>query len=153
MKILPILLLFLSASMLAQNKYSLNGTVKDQSSGETLFGATVFLQNSTIGTTTNEYGFYSLSLEEGKYTLVISYLGFDDVLKEIEIYQDQNLNIELSESTDQLQEIILETNNFEDINLRKPQMSVSKLNVSTIKQMPAVLERLTLLNRYSYFQE
>lgn len=145
MKILPILLLFLSASMLAQNKYSLNGTVKDQSSGETLFGATVFLQNSTIGTTTNEYGFYSLSLEEGKYTLIISYLGFDDVIEEIEIYQDQNLNIELSESTDQLQEVILETNNFEDINLRKPQMSVSKLNVATIKQMPAVLGEVDII--------
>lgn len=145
MKILPILFLFLSAAMLAQNKYSLNGTVKDQSSGETLFGATVFVQNSSIGTTTNEYGFYSLSLEEGKYTLIISYLGFDDVTQEIEIIQDQNLNIELSESTDQLKEIILETNNFEEINLRKPQMSVSKLNVATIKQMPAVLGEVDII--------
>ena len=145
MKTLPILLLFLSSVMLAQNNFSLSGTVKDQSSGETLFGATVFIQNSTIGTTTNEYGFYSLSLNEGTYTLVISYLGFNDITREIEISQDQNLNLELSESTDQLQEVILETNNFEEINLRTPQMSVSKLNVATIKQLPAVLGEVDII--------
>ena len=145
MKRLFVLFLFISSVIFAQNNYSISGTIKDQSSGETLFGATVFIENSSIGTTTNEYGFYSITVPEGNYTLVISYLGFEDSRKEITLNSDQNLNIELSESSNQLNEVVLQTDDSEDINLRKPQMSVSKLNVATIKQMPAVLGEVDII--------
>lgn len=145
MKRLSILLLLMSTVLYGQNKYSISGTIKDQSSGETLFGATVFIQNSTIGSTSNEYGFYSITAPEGNYTLVISYLGFDDISKEIVLNSDQNLDIELLESSNQLNEVVLQAEDSEDINLRKPQMSVSKLNVATIKQMPAVLGEIDII--------
>lgn len=145
MKKLLILFLMLSSIMGAQNNYSISGTIKDQSSGETLFGASVFILDSSIGTTTNEYGFYSITAPEGNYTLVVSYMGFDDVLKEIALNSDQNLDIEVTESSTQLNEIVLITEDSEDINLRKPQMSVSKLNVGTIKQMPAVLGEVDII--------
>jgi len=58
---------------------------------------------------------------------------------------DQNLDIELLESSNQLNEVVLRTEDSEDINLRKPQMSVSKLNVATIKQMPAVLGEIDII--------
>ncbi|MGB5320874.1 TonB-dependent receptor, partial [Lutimonas sp.] len=145
MKRLSILFLLLSSVVWAQNNYSISGTIKDQSSGETLFGATVFIQNSSIGTTTNEYGFYSITAPEGNYTLIISYLGFEDLSKTIILNSDQNLNIELTESTNQLNEVILQTEDSEDINIREPQMSVSKLNVATIKQMPAVLGEVDII--------
>ena len=131
--------------MWSQNNFSISGTIKDQSSGETLFGATVFILDSSIGTTTNEYGFYSITAPEGNYTIVVSYMGFDDVIKEIELNSDQNLNIEVTESSTQLNEIVLKTEDSEDISLRKPQMSVSKLNVATIKQMPAVLGEVDII--------
>ena len=70
-----IIFLLLSSALFAQEKYSISGTVKDQSSGETLFGATVFIKDTSIGTTTNEYGFYSITAPLGSYTLMISYLG------------------------------------------------------------------------------
>lgn len=145
MKRLYVLFLFISSVIFAQDNYSISGTIKDQSSGETLFGATVFIENSTIGTTTNEYGFYSITVPEGNYSLIISYLGFEDNRIEITLNTDQNLNIELSESTNQLNEVVLQTEDSEDINLRKPQMSVSKLNVATIKQMPAVLGEVDII--------
>jgi hypothetical protein len=145
MKRLYVLFLLMSTVIFAQEKYSISGTIKDQSSGETLFGATVFIENSSIGTTTNEYGFYSITAAEGNYTLIISYLGFEDSSKEITLNSDQNLNVELSESSNQLTEIVLQTEESEDINLRKPQMSVSKLNVATIKQMPAVLGEIDII--------
>ncbi len=129
----------------AQKNYSISGTVKDQSSGETLFGANVFIENSSIGTTTNEYGFYSITAPEGNYTLIISYLGFEDLSKNITLTSDQNLNIELAESDNQLNEVVLQTEDPEDINIRQPQMSVSKLNVATIKQMPAVLGEVDII--------
>ena len=145
MKRLLILFLLISSVVQAQQNYSISGTIKDQSSGETLFGATVFIQNSSIGTTTNEYGFYSITAPEGNYTLIISYLGFEDLTKSIILTSDQNLNIELTESTNQLNEVVLQTEDSEDINIRKPQMSVSKLNVATIKQMPAVLGEVDII--------
>ncbi len=145
MKRLTILFLLLSSTIWAQQNYSISGTIKDESSGETLFGATVFIQNSAIGTTTNEYGFYSITASQGNYTLIISYLGFEDISMEIVLDKDQKLNVELAESTNQLNEVILSTDDSEDINLRKPQMSVSKLNVATIKRMPAVLGEVDII--------
>ena len=139
------IIFIISSTIFSQNNFSISGTVKDQSSGETLFGASVFILDSSIGTTTNEYGFYSITAPEGNYTLVISYMGFDDITKEIVLNSDQNLNIDITESSNQLSEVIIRAEDSEDINLRKPQMSVSKLNVATIKQMPAVLGEVDII--------
>jgi len=144
-KWLCLILILITSVVFGQSKFSISGTIKDQSSGETLFGATVFIKGSTIGTTTNEYGFFSISAPAGSYTLVCSYMGFDENSQEIEVNTDQNLIIELAEVTNQLNEVVLVTENSEDISLRKPQMSVSKLNVSTIKQMPAVLGEVDII--------
>lgn len=145
MKKLSILFLLCTAMLTAQEKFSISGTVKDASSGETLFGASVFIQNSSIGTTTNEYGFYSITAAKGTYTLVVSYMGFDDISQEIILDKDQNLNIDIAESSNQLGEVVIRTEDSEDISIRKPQMSVSKLNVGTIKQMPAVLGEVDII--------
>lgn len=145
MKKLTFLFLLFASLLNAQEKFFISGTVKDASSGETLFGASVFIMDSSIGTTTNEYGFYSITAPNGNYTLVVSYMGFDDVTQEIVLDKDQNLNIDISESSNQLSEVIIRTEDSEDISLRKPQMSVSKLNVGTIKQMPAVLGEVDII--------
>lgn len=144
-KRLYIIFFLLSTSLFAQSKFSISGTIKDQSSGETLFGATVFIKGSIIGTTTNEYGFFSITAPAGSYTLVCSYMGFDEKSQEIEVNADQSLNIELAETSNQLNEVVLITEESEEISLRKPQMSVSKLNVATIKQMPAVLGEVDII--------
>ena len=135
MKKLPILFLLFTSLMWAQNNFSISGTIKDQSSGETLFGATVFILDSSIGTTTNEYGFYSITAPEGNYTLVISYMGFDDIKKEIVLNSDQNLNVEITESSTQLNEVILKTEDSEDFSLRKPQRSVSILQIHLLRHV------------------
>jgi hypothetical protein len=147
MKIKGLILIFilLTSAVFAQNKFSISGTVKDESTGESLFGATVFIEDSSIGTTTNEYGFFSITAETGSYTLVCSYMGFDEKMLDIDLNADQNVNIELAEITNQLNEVVLVTEDSEEISLRKPQMSVAKLNVSTIKQMPAVLGEVDII--------
>lgn len=145
MKKLTFLFLLFSSLLMAQEKYSISGTVKDQSSGETLFGASVYIKDSSIGTTTNEYGFYSITAPEGNYTLIVSYLGFDEITKEIVIDSDQKIDFDIVESSNQLDEVVIRTEDSEDISLRKPQMSVSKLNVGTIKEMPAVLGEVDII--------
>lgn len=139
------LCLFFCSLILAQEKYSIRGTIKDIDNGETLLGATVFLKGTTNGTITNEYGFFSLTAPEGNYTLIISYLGYESLSKDIQLASDVTLNFELSESTTALSEVVIIADEPEQMSIKKPQMSVSKLNASTIKQMPAVLGEIDVI--------
>jgi hypothetical protein len=143
-KMLSGILLLLSIQICAQ-EYTISGTLKDASNGETLFGASIYLKNTSYGTTTNEYGFFSLSAPKGKYTLVISYIGFTEQQQEIVLASNLNLNLELKENSTQLNEVVVVSEDVEQLNLKTPQMSVSKLKTATIKQMPAVLGEVDVL--------
>src|SRR5687768_2385161 len=93
--VLAPLLLFLSTTLvLAQQSYSVSGTVKEKASGETLTGATVtVVEKPGVGISTNEYGFYSLSLPKGNYTLRFSYVGRKPELVEIKLESNITVNI------------------------------------------------------------
>lgn len=131
--------LILSISLYAQETHTVRGTIKDFKNAETLFGASVYLKGTTNGSVTNEYGFYSITAPAGTYTLIISYVGYSDVSQELILHEDQTIDFEIKELTEQLDEVLIVAEESERISIKKPQMSVSKLNASTIKQMPAVL--------------
>jgi len=135
-----ILLLFLLSplGLLAQEKYTLSGVITDISSNETLIGVNILFPEQQTGTITNEYGFYSITLPEGTYKLVISYLGFQNIVETIELNADMTKNFSLNEATESLDEVVI-TEDIEKLNIRKPQMSVNALSASTIKQIPVVL--------------
>jgi len=137
--------LFLFLPIFSQEKHTIRGVIKDAKNGETLLGATIYLKEISNGTLTNEYGFYSITAPQKKYTLVVSYVGFEEVVKEIELNKDTTLNFELKESSTTLNEVIITAEESERINLKKPQMSVAKLKASTIKQIPAVLGEVDVL--------
>ena len=139
-----IIFLFSMATM-AQTSYTLNGTITDQSNGETLFGASVFLKGTTIGVVTNEYGFYSLTAPEGDYTLTISYVGFSEINQEVTLKSNQKLDFEISEFSTELEEVVVTADEPERASLRKPEMSVAKMNIATVKQMPVVLGEVDIL--------
>lgn len=145
MKYIPLVFLLISTWLQAQDKFSISGTITEKASGESLFGASVFIKDTSIGTTTNEYGFYSLTVPEGNHVLIISYLGFEDISSEIELNSDQSLNFELSEASNQLGEVIIITEDSEDISLQRPQMSVTQLKAATIKNIPAVMGEVDLI--------
>lgn len=142
--ILSMCLLF-SNFLIAQQTYTISGSVKDSKNGETLLGATIYLKGTTNGATTNEYGFFSLTAIEGNYTLIISFIGYEEVIKEIILDSDKSFNIELKELSTVLDEVTITAEEPERVNIRKPQMGVSKLNSSTIKQMPVVLGEVDVL--------
>ena len=122
----------------SQEKFSLSGTISELKSNETLIGVTIAVPQLATGVTTNEYGFYSLSLPEGEYTLEISYLGYKTLSKTISLTQNTKLNLQLEEAAEQLEEIVL-VENVEKTDLSTPQMSVNNLAVKTIKKIPVVL--------------
>ena len=135
-----LLFLFLSISFLgfSQEKFTLSGTIYDKASNETLIGVTIYFPSENKGTTTNEYGFYSITLPEGTYKVQISYLGFITVTETINLRKNTTKNFQLQEETERLDEIVIETN-IEKLNIRTPQMSVNKLTAKTIKNIPVVL--------------
>lgn len=121
---------------IGQQKHTISGYIKDANSGEALIGATIYVKEIANGTTSNAYGFYSITLPEGAYHLDIKYIGFSDTQKVIKLTQDIYLNLELKMSKDQLQEVVV-TDKAIDENVQSTEMSVAKLDIKTITSMPA----------------
>ncbi len=134
-----------SGELFAQATFTISGKVVESVNGETAFGTSIYLKGTTIGTTSNEYGFYSITAPKGKYTIVVSYIGFTDINKEIELNQNLKLDFELTEDQTQLDEVVITAEEPELISIRSPQMSVSKVKISTIKKMPVVLGEVDIL--------
>ena len=87
-------------------KYTISGSVKDNENGEDLIGATVLVKEmSGVGTVTNVYGFYSITLPAGSYTILYSYLGYDDVPFHADLTKDLRNDIELSATSTELGEV------------------------------------------------
>ncbi|WP_125721542.1 TonB-dependent receptor [Flavobacterium ustbae] len=128
----------------AQEKFTLSGTISDSKNNETLIGVNLFIPSLKIGTTTNEYGFYSLSAPKGEYEIEISYVGYQTILKNIVLHQNTKSNFFIKEGGEELQEVII-TENKGKVNVKSPEMSVNKLSISTIKKMPVVLGEVDVL--------
>jgi hypothetical protein len=131
-------------SLAAQDRVTVKGYVKDASNGETLIGATVYLNGTTKGTTTNEYGFYSLTVDPGNYILVATYLGYEEMRKDVNLQEGATVEFELGESGTLLNEIVVIAEE-EDGNVSEVQMSVENLNMATIERLPALLGEVDVL--------
>ncbi|HDZ05932.1 hypothetical protein LCGC14_0122250 [marine sediment metagenome] len=143
---ITILTLFLSSTfIIAQESYTISGKITDIDNGETLFGASVFLEGTSIGVVTNEYGFYSISAPKGEYRLLITYMGYSDIKEEVNLNKNQQFNFEISEVSTKLEEVEVIAEESEIAVLRKPEMSVLKMNIETVKQMPVVLGEVDIL--------
>ncbi|MGV6831169.1 MAG: TonB-dependent receptor [bacterium] len=116
----------------------MSGTISDSITGETILGANIILPDLSDGSSTNEYGFYSITIPEGKHKLIISFLGFKTIEQEVVIVSDTKMNFVLEEEVSQLGTVVIEQN-IEKTNIRKPEMSVNKLSSKTLKKIPVVL--------------
>ncbi|WP_273274215.1 TonB-dependent receptor [Maribacter polysiphoniae] len=134
-----IILFFLFSFILfSQQKYTLSGTVSEASSNETMIGVTIAIPELATGVTTNEYGFYSITLPEGEYNIQISYLGFQAQTQTISLTENSKLNFLMVEEAQQLEEVVV-TDSSDKLDIRKPQMSVNTMSVATIKKIPVIL--------------
>ena len=144
-KIITFLVVLLSAlSSFGQEKFTLSGTIIDANSNETLIGVNVVIPELKTGVTTNEYGFYSITIPKGNYTVQISYLGYLTISESISLNQNIKNNFNLYSNETALQEVII-TDNKTKIDIKKPEMSVNKLSISAIKKMPVVLGEVDVL--------
>lgn len=143
-KSLSLLLFILGLSFTAQSQVTLNGYIKDASSGETLIGATCYITELGLGASSNEYGFYSITVPEGNYTIEFAYLGFQSTSVRIDLDSDTRYNVELGEEALELEEVII-TAEPEDRNVTDVEMSTNKLDVATIKKMPTLLGEVEII--------
>ncbi|MEM1327839.1 MAG: TonB-dependent receptor [Bacteroidota bacterium] len=127
-----------------QAQFTVSGRVTDASSGETLIGGTVFSPETQQGTTTNEYGFYSITLPAtDSVTLIFSYVGFQNTVRQLLLAEDLTLNIELGQGIE-LEEVVVKANSFKE-QLNSTQMSVEKLDIAEVKLLPALLGEVDIL--------
>jgi hypothetical protein len=136
-------LLLVTSFSVAQEKFTLSGIIKDSGTNETLIGVSIQLGNTNYFTTSNEYGFYSITIPKGKYPVVASYVGYLNNEKEIDLSKNSTLNFNLSFNSQVLEEVIIE--NKIKSNIKSPEMSVNKLSTVTIKQMPVVLGEVDII--------
>lgn len=113
---------------------SIAGYIKDSKTGEPLIGAAVYVENPRIGTYTNHFGYYSLSLPGGPHIINIKALGVLDTKRNIMLYADGKLDIEIQEQVLSLREVVISAE--KSANVRNVQMGVEKLSISSIKQVP-----------------
>jgi len=130
-----------STLAIAQKTYSVSGTVKDKKNGELLIGVSVKVsEDPAINVVANEYGFYSLSLPEGNYTLIISNPGYKDFEQQIKV--DQNIKLDLplipqETETKAIDEVVV-TAIKKDKNLTSAQMGAETLNIKNIEKLPVL---------------
>src|SRR3954468_14402332 len=91
-----VLLLLISSYCMGQNKYTLSGYVKDSSSAETLIGATIAVNGKGNGISSNQYGFFSITLPEGNYTITSSFVGYQTQLVSIDLHKNQTFTFQLA---------------------------------------------------------
>ena len=132
------------APSFAQNKYTISGTVTDAANGETMIGTNVFVEPLMKGATTNVYGFYSLTLPEGKYTLKVSFLGFETYAQEIDLAKDLTIDLELKESAYTKEEVVVRGEK-KDENTKSTKMSTVEIPIQQVKELPALMGEVDII--------
>lgn len=142
-KPLSYLLLFFFVQLSFGQDYKLSGSVVDNDN-QPIPGANIILEKNNVGTATNKKGEYSIILAQGNYLIRVTYVGFKTVEKEITLNSNTILNFTLDSQTEDLQEVVV-SDNIEGINIRDPEMSLSKLDASSIKKIPVVFGEVDII--------
>jgi hypothetical protein len=113
------------------------GTVRDRDTGEPIVGGSVYIEKPLIGTATDQNGHFSITLPKGKHQLLIKSVGMKDTYRQIMLYGNGRLDIDMDEEITPLKEVIVESER--DVRVTGMQMGMEKLDIRTMKQMPLAL--------------
>jgi len=125
-------------------KVTISGYIKDASNGEALIGATVLVKEEGKGTAANIYGFYSLSLKPGNYTLIYSFVGYNSQEKSVKLTENTTINIELALESQVIEEVVVSREKV-NANVVKPEMSVARLEMKSIQKIPALMGEVDVI--------
>lgn len=136
--------LLFTGTMCAQSKYTLSGYVRDSTTGETVIGATVSIDEVSKTVSTNQYGYYSITLEEGEYTLTVSHVSYLTQNPAISLTRSRKLDVLLTPRSAAISEVVVFSRK-RDENVRNAQMGKIDLSVEQIKNIPAFMGEVDIL--------
>ncbi|MBE2231756.1 MAG: TonB-dependent receptor [Chitinophagaceae bacterium] len=137
-------LLMLLTSVCAQDRVTLNGFIKDSLTGESVAGASIAVYGQSRGVASNQYGFYSLTLEAGEYLVQVSHVSYTGKVIKVSLQQDRSLNVELLSRSAQIGEVVVYSKK-RDGNVKNAQMGRSDLSISQVKAIPAFMGEVDIL--------
>ncbi|MEJ8757489.1 TonB-dependent receptor [Pontibacter sp. H259] len=127
----------------AGDKANLAGTLRDSKTGEPIIGANIYIDSPTIGTASDQYGYYSLTLPVGRHELKIRGVGLKNAKRQIMLLGNGKLDIEMEEDVRSLKEVLVEAE--KDRNVIGLQMGMERLDIRTIKQVPTAFGETDIL--------
>ena len=127
-------------------KFTISGRISNNSSGEDLINATVYVNEIGKATTSNLYGFYSLTLEAGNYEVTYSFLGFKEIVEVVELTQDLVHHVELTENTSLLGEVVISAEREEEAaHVTSTIMGVNNVRMESVKKLPALFGEVDII--------
>ena len=126
-----------------QNEVILNGFITDGQTGENVVAANVAVEKSTINVITDQYGYFSLSLPKGRYVINIQSLGMKDTKRQVQLYGDGKLNIDMQSQILTIRNVVISSQKIS--NIKGTQMGLQKIDIKTIKQVPVVFGEADIL--------
>ncbi len=142
--IIALMVMALTITGNAQDKFTLSGYVRDAENGEELIGVTLFISELNKGAVTNVYGFYSLTLAPGTYTLTLRYIGFKTKQVKMDVTANLSYNFDMISELIAMKEVVVFAEAV-DANVSDVSMSKVDLNIGQIKKLPALLGEPDLL--------
>lgn len=133
----------IKTNAISQGKATFAGYVRNIKNGEPVVGAYLSLENSNIGISTDQYGYFSLTVPKGSFILNIQGIGMKDTRRRITLYSDGKFNIDMEERVTSLKEVIVSAAKV--ANVRRVPMGVERLTIKNIKQMPTVFGEADIL--------
>ncbi|MCB2408656.1 TonB-dependent receptor [Hymenobacter sp. BT178] len=128
----------------ATGKVTLAGHIRDINSGEPVIGAAVFVETpATIGTATDQFGYYALTLPAGRYELKVRGIGIKNTRRQVLLHANGKLEIDVEEDITPLKEVIIEAE--KDKNVAGMQMGLEKLDIKTMRQVPTAFGETDIL--------
>lgn len=129
-------------------KGTVKGYIKDELNGEALIGASVYFQELGIGTTTNSFGFFSISLPNGKHQLTLSFIGYDEINEIVEVSGSTDFSILMAERPPVLEEVVVTS--FKTSVVDEIQMSKDQIRPNTIEEMPALFGEMDVIKSLEF---
>ncbi len=120
-----------------QGNATLAGIIRSSLSGEPVIGAVVFVENTQIGVSTDQFGYYALTMAKGRHEIKIKSVGMKSTQRSVMLYSDGKLDVEIDEDVKALKEVVVESD--QDLRVSGVQMGLEKLDIKTMKQIPLAL--------------
>jgi hypothetical protein len=136
--------LFAALSLSAQQRYTINGYIRDSLSGESIIGSTITVSGASRSVASNQYGFFSLTLDQGNYELLISHVAYKGKSLTIELNSNMPITVDLVPRAAAVSEVIVYTRR-RDGNVKNAQMGKTDLTMNQIRNIPAFMGEIDLL--------